>query len=186
MSTNIELAISFHLGKVQELKVIRAEVENLERNALGFVCHLEEGKYMDLITGDDVLKCLERLNNKIRMNEERILHLNTYKLEANLSAMCSSENDSFPEESDGNISYALVPATNVPGEVAMRSSYFNRSQNRQLRVFPANGTYYIPVRRTGPFSARPDRLRRNYYENKKGGARFVSQSVSNLRKIEFS
>ncbi|CAD7085933.1 unnamed protein product [Hermetia illucens] len=183
MSTNIELAISFHLGKVQELQAIRAEVENLERNALGFVCHLEEGKYMDLITGDDVLKCLERLNNKIRMNEERILHLNTYKLEADLRAMCSSENDSLPEESDGNVSYAVDSTTNVRGEVAMQSSYFNRSQNRQ---FPANVTYNIPVRRTRPFSDASDRLRRTYYGNRKRGTRFVSQNVSNLRKIEIS
>ncbi|CAD7088364.1 unnamed protein product [Hermetia illucens] len=113
MSTNIELAISFHLGKVQELKVIRTEVENLERNALGFVYLRNEGKYMDLITGDDVLKCLERLNNKIRMNEERILHLNIYKLEANLTAMCSSESNSLPDESDGTISHAIASTTSV-------------------------------------------------------------------------
>ncbi|CAD7085935.1 unnamed protein product [Hermetia illucens] len=184
MSTNIALAISFHLGKVRELKAIRAEVENLERNALGFVCHLKEGKYMDLITGDDVLKCLERVNNKIRMNEERILHLNIYNLEANLSGMCSSENDSVPEESDGNISYGVVPTTNVPGDVAVLSSHFNRSQSNQM--FPANGNYNIPVWRRRPFSNASDRLRRSDYRNRKRSMRFVSQSVSNLRKIELS
>ncbi|CAD7085934.1 unnamed protein product [Hermetia illucens] len=183
MSTNIELAISFHLGKVQELKAIRAEVENLERNALGFVCHLKEGKYMDLITGDDVLKCLDRVNNKIRMNEERILHLNIFKLEANLSGMCSSENDSVPEESDGNISNAVPSTTSVTGGVAVLSSHFNGSQ---FTVLPTNGNYNIPVRWTRPFSDASDRPRRSYYGNKKRGTRFVSQNVSNLRKIEFS
>ncbi|CAD7083136.1 unnamed protein product [Hermetia illucens] len=127
MSSNIDLAISFHLGKVQELKSIKSEVENLERNGLGFVCRRNDGKYEDLVMGDDVLNCLKRVNKKIQMNEERVLQLNIHKVELNLSVMCSFEEDPL-EDSNENMSH-LMGFRSCMDEPARNSMWEHKSGN---------------------------------------------------------
>ncbi|CAD7083308.1 unnamed protein product [Hermetia illucens] len=211
MSSNIDLAINFHLGKVQELKSIKSEVENLERNALGFVCRRNDGKYEDLITGDDVLNCLERLNKKIQMNEERLLQLNIHKMESSLSVVCSFDEDHLPEVSIGNMSH-LMGLQSYKNEPARNSTchfkYGNataRSSRGYLRhSFEADGTAVqlpyskrTPAWRLSPVSiprksnmpTRPAEehlfgpvpLRASYRD----GRRFVSLEMWNRQKTDF-
>ncbi|CAD7083107.1 unnamed protein product [Hermetia illucens] len=204
MSSNIDLAISFHLGKVQELKSIKAEVENLERNALGFVCRRSDGKYEDLITGDDVLDCL-------KMNEERLLQLNIHKMESSLSVVYSFEEDYLPEDSIGNMSH-LMGLQSYKNEPARNSTchfkYGNttaRSSRGYLRhSFEAYGTAVqlphskrIPAGRLSPLSIprksnmptrpaeehlfRPGPRRASYRDDR----RFVSLELWNRQKTDF-
>ncbi|CAD7083769.1 unnamed protein product [Hermetia illucens] len=195
MSSNIDLAINFHLGKVQELKSIKFEVENLERNALGFVCHQNDGKYEDLITGDDVLNCLERVNKKIQMNEERILQLHIHKVDQNLSAMCSFQED-HPEYPNGNVSH-LMGLRSSTNELA-RNSTWEQSGNATERSsrdyfrhsFEADRTRFLsppsPLRNCYNFTwpsyerqVRPVRQRASYRDS----GHFVSLSAWNRHKL---
>ncbi|CAD7083381.1 unnamed protein product [Hermetia illucens] len=208
MSSNIDLAISFHLGKVQELKLIKSEVENLERNALGFVCRRNDGKYEDLVTGDDVLNCLERVNKKIQMNEERVLQLQLHKVELNLSVMCSFEEDP-PKDSNENMSH-LMGFRSYTDELARNSTwehksgngtaggdYFKHSfiadgaaiqlpaiysaQSRFLSPSPLRNSY-MSAQRTDEHLVGPIRHRSNY----RGSGRFASLSAWNRRKLASS
>ncbi|CAD7083331.1 unnamed protein product [Hermetia illucens] len=205
MSSNIDLAISFHLGKVQELKLIKSEVENLERNALGFVCRRNDGKYEDLVTGDDVLNCLERVNKKIKKNEERVLQLQLHKVELNLSVMCSFEEDP-PEDSNEHMSH-LMGFRSCTDELARNSTWEHKSgngiagcdylkhsfiadgaaiqlpgsystQSRCLSPPPLRNSY-MSAQRTDEHFIGPVRRRSNY----RGSGRFASLSAWNRHKL---
>ncbi|CAD7083329.1 unnamed protein product [Hermetia illucens] len=211
MSSNIDLAISFHLRKVQELKSIKSEVENLERNALGFVCRRNDGKYEDLITGDDVLDCLERVKKKIKMNEERLLQLNIHKMESSLSVVCSFEEDYLPEDSIRNMSHLMVlqsyksePARNSEchfkyGNATARSSrayprhsfkadrtavqlpHSKRTPARCLSPLSIPRKSYMPTRPAEEHLFRPVPRRASYRD----GKRFISLELWNRQKTDF-
>ncbi|XP_037922045.1 uncharacterized protein LOC119658622 [Hermetia illucens] len=111
MGDNINTSIEFHLEQINILKTTRMEVENLPRNALGFVWHPNDEEYRDLVTADDVLQHLDLLNVEINKNEERVLELNMAKLELNLTDMCRLEDDGVPEDSDATVVYQAARIT---------------------------------------------------------------------------
>ncbi|CAD7083310.1 unnamed protein product [Hermetia illucens] len=192
---------------------MKSEVENLERNALGFVCRRNDGKYEDLITGDDVLDCLERVNKKIKMNEERLLQLNIHKMESSLSVVCSFDEDYLPEDSIGNMShlmglqsYKIEPARN--STCHFNGNATSRSSRGYLRhSFEAGGTaVQLPhSKRTPAWCLSPlsiPRIPRKSYmptrpaeehlfrpvprrANYREGRRFVSLELWNRHKTDF-
>ncbi|CAD7093231.1 unnamed protein product [Hermetia illucens] len=136
MGDNINESIEFHLGQINILKTTKKEVENLPRNALGFVWHPDDEEYRDLVTADDVLQHLDLLNVQINKNEERMLELNMATLELNLADMCRLEDDGVLEDSDATVAYQAARITPpCLGQLFMGSEYPSQDDNLATNSF---------------------------------------------------